>query len=193
MDWWRRSDRSVKPATWHCECKIVLAIEHCECIVRDMTPTTNVAGCECAQCGHRWTPVGGEKPKRCARCKTTAWDRAKRKAGRPRSLPVEVAFPPAVEVSHAQASLLDSVEPDESPLTPQALRRAIHKSVAGGPISETGQGQHDPSPDAYTPETSSSGLQPASAKPKSNVPTCPHGKQRGFHCWQCQGIAKVQS
>ena len=28
---------------------------------------------------------------------------------------------------------------------------------------------------------------------KKRVPkTCPHGKSKGEHCWQCQGLAKVE-
>jgi hypothetical protein len=45
--------------------------------------------CVCEQCGHRWESRGNMedanlRPSRCPQCMTTAWDRAKRKAGRPR-------------------------------------------------------------------------------------------------------------
>ena len=47
--------------------------------------------CICEQCGHNWWARGNDqdanlKPKRCPGCMTTAWDRPKKKAGRPRKL-----------------------------------------------------------------------------------------------------------
>lgn len=32
----------------------------------------------------------------------------------------------------------------------------------------------------------------APPKPKKAVKTCVHGKERGFNCWQCGGMAKVE-
>jgi hypothetical protein len=50
--------------------------------------------CICEQCGHHWWARGSfdnsnKRPSRCPMCFTTAWDRARRKAGRPRNKPPE--------------------------------------------------------------------------------------------------------
>src|SRR5271170_3870884 len=77
---------------------------------------------ECDICGHSWTArrVGETEPKRCAGCKSPAWNRAKRPAGRPaRATPTRAAsvtVPIYMSESHTLTDELDAWRRTRKPL-----------------------------------------------------------------------------
>jgi predicted Zn-ribbon and HTH transcriptional regulator len=38
----------------------------------------SVRECKCRRCGYKWNPRGEEKPRYCAKCKSSLWDRPRK-------------------------------------------------------------------------------------------------------------------
>lgn len=173
-----------------------------------MTPITSMSGCECLQCGHRWIPEGPEKPKRCGKCKTPAWDRPKKKSGRPKverpqlpllAIPGDSAeepaglYEPALNIQSTPfgpVTLISGQAPQGDPRALKWLANELGKKATGDePRKERGMqqirsGARDVAPHPDPAEMPASPtLQPA---------RCAHGRPVGFSCWQCKGVAKVE-
>jgi len=76
--------------------------------------------CTCQQCGRFWVARAGKAPARCPGCFTTAWNRDKKKAGRPRK-----------PVPDQPALALGDVGPVVSVARPVTIELCVHGRVLG--------------------------------------------------------------
>lgn len=83
------------------------------------------------------------------------------------------------EETHAEASRIPDVQPE-----PAIRADARRESVPSVPTTPSWSV-------AKRLQTQIPGLKPASELPSKR--TCAHGMSKGYHCWQCRGIAKVES
>lgn len=123
--------------------------------------------CTCDQCGHSWTTLS--EPKRCANCKTPAWNRDKSPAGRPKK-PAIAKTAVSKRKRAKQPEAIPAIQSNYTDRGSDALNSASQ------PVPETPRSNQAPKSKEKKTRASVFERAPKVSKRKSGGPDeCPHG------------------